>query len=477
MSRPAVLTGWGRTAPSATCLARATSDGEAEQLLAGAGAAGLIPRGLGRSYGDAAQCAGGVTVDTTGLDRIRSFDEEAGALTVGAGVSLDTVMRTFLPRGWFVPVTPGTRFVTVGGAVAADIHGKNHHVDGSLSGHVSSLVLAAPTGTRVLRPGSGPADPDARLFWATAGGLGLTGIIVEATLALLAVRTTSIRVDTERAADLDDVLARMDSGDDRYRYSVAWVDSLARGRRLGRAVLTRGDHAEPEDLSPSERDPSRALAFDPVTRLSAPPSVPGGLLNRATVRAFNEAWFRRAPRYEEGAIQPLTDFFHPLDLMAGWNRLYGRRGFVQYQLVVPFGAEDTLRLALERTSAAGCASFLTVLKRFGAGAGPLSFPMPGWTLSLDIPAAMEGLGALLDGLDHSVAGAGGRVYLAKDARLAPELLPAMYPGLAEWRAVRDSVDPDRVLCSDLSRRTGLLGPRRSASLPHDGGAGVRTVPA
>lgn len=448
---PECLVGWGRTAPSRAWVARPHRVDQLSDLMESP-VRRVIARGLGRSYGDAAQCAGGTVVDVTGLDRIRHVDPTTGQVRVEAGVSLEALMRVFLPKGWFVPVTPGTRHVTVGGALAADIHGKNHHRDGSFASHVSSLDLMTPTGARSLTP----TGPEADLYWATAGGLGLTGIITEATLSLMAVETTRIRVDTERLANLDELMAAMEAGDQAYRYSVAWVDCLAKGRSLGRAVLTRGDHATLAEIPAKQR--TAALAFDPQVRLRVPAVPPNGLLNPATVRAFNELWYRKAPRHEHGRLHPLTAFFHPLDAIGSWNRLYGSRGFLQYQLVVPFGAEDTLRLCVERLSRSGCASFLAVLKRFGPGnPGLLSFPMAGWTLALDIPAGATQLWPLLDGLDEEVAGCGGRVYLAKDSRLRPELLSSMYPLLDKWRAVRDQVDPDRLMCSDLARRLGLVG--------------------
>jgi decaprenylphospho-beta-D-ribofuranose 2-oxidase len=416
------------------------------EALAGAGERGALARGLGRSYGDAAQNAGGRVLAMGGLASVRELDAEAGVATVDAGISIEALARIALPAGLFPHVTAGTWHVTVGGAIAANIHGKNHHRDGSFCDHVLAFELLTPGGEIVDVSRASHHD----LFEATAGGMGLTGIVLSATLRLLPVETPYMTVDRERARDLDDAMARITARDDEYRYSVAWIDCLARGRSLGRSVLIRGDHARTDEIG--SRNGSVSL---PGAKLAAPRWHPPGLLNRATVRLFNEAYYRSSPVDERGRIEGLRSFFYPLDAVEGWNRIYGPHGFVQYQFAVPYHETETLREALERVSGGGYPSFLAVLKRFGPQEGMLSFPLPGWTLTMDLPAALPGLGPMLDGLDELVVAAGGRVYLAKDSRLRPEMLAAMYPRLAEWRAVREQADPRGVMRSDLARRLAI----------------------
>ena len=415
---------------------------------------GMITRGLGRSYGDPAQNGGGTVIQLDAAAPQITLDADAGTVTTGAGVSLDVLLREIVPQGWFVPVTPGTRFVTIGGCIASDVHGKGHHVDRSFGSHVTAMTMLLADGTlHRLTPTS---DPD--LWWATIGGMGLTGIIVDATFKLIPIETKHFLVDTERVSNLDELLVRMEAGDHQYRYSVAWIDLVATGSSLGRSVLSRGNHATLDELRSyhpkAARDP---LSFDPPMLPGVPIGVPN-MLNRAAVRAFNEFWFRKTPREHHGT-ESITGFFHPLDMVGFWNRLYGRHGFLQYQFVVPFEAVDTLRAIVGKISAEGHASFLAVLKRFGAeSGGMLSFPRPGWTLTLDLPAGVDGLGRLLGELDELVIGAGGRHYLAKDASCSPDVIRAGYPRLDEWQSIRRRVDPDGLWVSDQARRLQLVAP-------------------
>jgi len=439
------VSGWGRTS-------------WAEVTNAAIGEAGptqwpgsAVPRGLGRSYGDAAQVDGGFVFAPAELVPEPMW-RGAGTVRVHAATSIDELLRWSVPQGWFVPVSPGTRFVTVGGAIAADVHGKNHHRDGSFCAHVRRMRVATPgAGTLVARPGDD-------VFRATAGGMGLTGVVLDADVRMLRIATSWMSVGTRRVDGLDDAMACLAEADGRHRYSVAWIDLLARGAQLGRGVVSAGDHASLSDLdAPRRADP---LAYAPRVRIGVPDSVPGFVLNRTVGRAFYDACLLRAPRSRDGEIVGIAPFFHPLDALRDWNRLYGRRGFLQHQFVLPDGREGTLRRVIERLAEGPAPALLGVLKRFGpAGEGLLSFPRSGWTLAADLPDSPAAR-ALLDSLDEIVVQAGGRTYFAKDARMRPRHVPSMYPNLLEWRQIADRLDPDRRLTSDLNRRLGLRGSSR-----------------
>ena len=439
----ATVCGWGGGAGAPVELTRPDELDHVRSALEPArSGSGAIARGMGRSYGDAAQLAGGVVIETTALKQFE-LDESRGVVTALAGVTLRELLSALVPRGWMVPVVPGTQHVTVGGAIAADIHGKNHGVSGTFGAHVEALGLLTSAG-EVLE-----LTPESDACQATLGGMGLTGVILWARVRMHAVSSPFLSVDTDRVDGLDDALAALRAPGGPHR--VAWLDLL--GSRPGRGVVTRAEHLERTDPV-SHRSGAATVA----ARATVPARWPGGALRASTIQAFNELWFRRAPVRERGHIESIGAHLFPLDVLADWTRLYGRRGFVQYQLVVPFGEERVVQLVIERLGWARVPCILAVLKDFGpANGAPLSFPIEGWTLTLDLPRAASGLEALLDSFDQLVAGAGGRVYLAKDARMRPETLAAMYPRLGEWREVREGLDPARLWRSDLALRTGLLG--------------------
>lgn len=409
----------------------------------------LIPRGNGRAYGDAALNPD-LTLSMLAMDRMQAFDAATGMLTCEAGVLLADILDTFVPRGWFPPVVPGTQFVTVGGMVAADVHGKNHHRDSTFGAHVESLTLATADGT--VRECSRTQSPE--LFRATLGGMGLTGVILAARFRLKPIETAFIMAETLAARDLDDTMALFEASRD-WPYSVAWIDCLARGAKLGRALLTRGTFMAHDELpSPWTSDP---LPPPPGGQLRVPVDAPSVLLNRVSVGLFNALYYRRGRARTGTRPVHFAPFFFPLDRLAAWNRLYGRKGFVQYQCVLP-KAESASGLAalLTRLTASGQGSFLAVLKLFGPGGeGLMSFPMQGYTLALDLPFRPDtpALLAALDGITHRH---GGRVYLAKDACCTPERVREGYPGRAAFAAVRaEAAGAEPRFVSALSRRLGL----------------------
>ena len=446
--RHALLSGWGRYPLSESDVYRPDKIAELQAVVT-ANSSSVIARGAGRAYGDAALNDHNRVVDLTRLNRMLSFDAASGLLRCEAGVTIAELIDVFLPRGFFPPVTPGTRFVTLGGSIAADVHGKNHHRDSSLAAHVTSFDLMIASG-EVIRCSR---EENSDLFWATVGGMGLTGVILELEIRMRRVESAYLEGAVIRAGNVDSAIEAFERTEAQYGYSVAWIDCNSSRSALGRSVLNLGNFATLDRLPQN-------LAQDPLSTMPklsplVPFDFPGFALNSLSVKAFNAAIYAFHRERAANTIFDWESFFYPLDSIRNWNRIYGKRGFVQYQSVWPLDESRAgLIEVLEAISRSGRASFLTVLKKFGAQDGLLSFPMPGYTLALDFPVA-DGLLEFLDTLDAMVLKRGGRVYLAKDARMVPETFRAMYPNLAQWQSAKAAADPDNRFSSSLSRRLGM----------------------
>ena len=435
--RRQVFTGWGRVARAEMDAARPERVSDVARALSAAGQEGIIAHAGGRSYGDAALNAGGRAILTCRLNRLLDFDPASGLLAAEAGVTFDDLRRVFLPRGFLTPVTPGTAFATLGGALANDVHGKNQDLVGNFGAHVAWIDLMLPSGE--LRR----LTPQDHLFRATVGGLGLTGIVIALSLRMARVPSRFVQLQERRVRDLDEFLAVLETVRRKSAYSVGWVDALARGRQLGRGIVESADPAPPEADDGYKEPRSRRLPFD----------LPGFALNPLSIGLFNALYWRRVPTAGRQRRMALDRFLYPLDSIASWNRLYGRRGFHQFQCLLPEEAShQALRAILETCAGSRAASFLAVLKTMGReGVGLLSFGGRGHTLALDFPA-FSGINDLLVRLERLVLDHGGKIYLAKDARLSAEGFARMYPGLPEFQAVLAEVDPAGRMASGLSRR-------------------------
>jgi len=439
------LSGWGRY-PVADCELARPRTAEAALELLEQDCGDLIARGCGRSYGDSSLNQR-LTIGTGALDRILAFDAERGTVTCEAGVTIGDLIATFLPRGWFPSVTPGTKFVSLGGAIAADVHGKNHHRDGSFSEIVDfiDLALGSGRGERCSR------QENADLFAATCGGMGLTGLILRAGLRLRKVESAWIRQRRIRTAGLDATMDALNEGSV-WAYSVAWIDCMSKGAALGRGVVFLGEHANVGELPAVKR--IKPLAASTSRRPGVPIDLPAFALGSRAVQMFNAAYYRlQAPAEGLTGVDP---YFYPLDGIENWNRAYGRRGFVQYQCVIPEEeSRDGMQRLLSEISSARTGSFLAVLKKMGKESpGALSFPMPGYTLALDFPVSDANL-ALLDRLDAILAEHHGRIYLAKDSRASAAALRSGYPQLGAFLDVRDRFGLTERFSSIQSKRLKL----------------------
>lgn len=402
-----------------------------------------IPHGNGRCYGDASLSSD--VINTLRYDKVLAFDEVNGIITCQSGLLLSDLLQIIVPRGWFLPVTPGTKFITVGGAVASDVHGKNHHVDGAFSRHIISMSVLAGTGeTLVCSPGM-----DADLFWATCGGMGLTGIILEVKFRLKRINTAYIRQKQIKARNLDEIMALFEQNST-STYSVAWIDCLKGGRNFGRSILMLGEHATVDEVQTD-----KVLLPKEKSLVTVPFYFPSFVLNGFSVRAFNALYYAKNYKKVMDSVVHYDGFYYPLDSILSWNKIYGKKGFVQYQFVLPLASsKEGLIDILTRINRKGTGSFLAVLKLFGEQDDLISFPMRGYTLALDFPI-QPGLFEFLDELDTMVADYGGRIYLSKDARMKAEIFWKTYPHAREFKDILQKFDPENRFVSRLAQRLTL----------------------
>jgi FAD/FMN-containing dehydrogenase len=425
MKRSAKSLAWGRVVQTPQDVERVYSSTDDVAPMTQS-AASVLPHGLGRSYGDSCLNTSGKIIDATSMDRLLLLDTNNGLLRAEAGVSLETCLQVAVPHGWFLPVVPGTKFVTLGGAVANDIHGKNHHGAGTFGCHVRRFELVRSDGRRLI---CSPLE-NRDLFDATIGGLGLTGLITWVEVILKKITSPTMLVSTKRSRSLDETLAQLAEADSKYEYTVFWMDLLASGTKLGRGVLLGGDHP---------REQVETVAPHGKAKLRMPLDAPVWTLNRFTVQAFNFLYYQT---HRDADATPLhyDPYFFPLDSVLEWNRIYGRRGFFQYQFVVPKSETAALRKILEIVVRSGEGSFLSVLKQFGTKASPgmMSFPMPGYTLAVDFKNQGKKTLKVFERLDEIVIAAGGRVYPAKDARMPAGAFQKYFP---KWSTFEQYIDP------------------------------------
>lgn len=437
---PETLSGWGRSTYSRCDVASPTSANEIAELLRTSADIPVLARGGGRSYGDAALNRDGRVLSMHRLKAIHAFDSATGDIVVDCGVTFGDLLARYAAEGWIPPVTPGTQFVTIGGALANDVHGKNHDFDGSFGDHVLWFDLVGPDGSEQrVSPASVP-----QLFAATIGGIGLTGVATRIAFRMKRVPSTTMRVHERRVAHLTEYLDLLEEARSKFRYSVGWIDGIAKGNRLGRGILETAEHVD----TASTRGGRRTLRI--------PMDMPSSTINTLTARAFNALYYHRIPARGRDRMLDLERFFYPLDSILDWNRLYGRAGFVQFQCVIPDShTRETLPRILQRIASSGRASFLAVIKTLGGnGRGYLSFPMKGVTLALDFPRR-SGVAALLASLHDMVVDCGGRTYLAKDACLTPQQFRSMYPNLPAMQKVLQSSGAARRIRSDMASRLNI----------------------
>ncbi len=437
------LATWGNTSTSESCLREPDSILDLSEILKSIGDKGCIARGFGRSYGDQPLNSGGDVIRLPSVSKKLENLSSNGIVTVKSSMTFAELLKRVVPLGWYMPVVPGTSYITIGGAIAADIHGKNHYRKSSIADHVESMTLMLADGDTIHCS----KTEESSIFWTTIGGLGLTGVILEATIQLIRIQSSSVLVDRKSFKNFTALFETMKSQIDKADYSVAWLD-LASKDNLGRGILETANH--------QELDEGSQFSYETKPLLALPRYMPDGLLRPSTIKKYNSLRFLLADKEKSLKENELSAFMHPLDKVGNWNRLYGKTGVIQWQVAVPEVSEHVLFDIIDSIHKAEAPAFLVVLKKLGpANQAPLSFPMEGWTLAVDFPAKHQEIHDYLDALDQEIVNVGGRIYLAKDARLNPDLIPKMYPRIDEWKSIRQNIDPNNRWQSDFSRRLDL----------------------
>ena len=442
------ISGWGKTNFVTVEMASPKTINDITNIIINAQSQSIIARGKGRSYGDAAQLKEGKVLKLNNLKEIYP-NYKNQEVTAQSGATIEEILKTIIPQGYFLPVTPGTKNITLGGAIAADVHGKNHHHDGSFGDHIKRIKMINGLGEKItLKPYKEDSGKFNEQFWATIGGMGLTGVIIEATFSIIPIETSFIKEETNRFQRLEDLMQHMIIADNQYKYSVAWIDSMNNNLR---GVVTYGNHAQATEIKNKKNKES--LSFNPKPITNIPSLIPINLMNKIFIKLFNELWFRKTPKNKKITIQPIEKFFYPLDAIANWNNIYGKDGFIQYQIVVPDEHSKIIKKILMKLKQLNLVSFLPVLKRLGkANKSYLSFPIHGWTLSIDLPANNKRIKKALNEIDKEIQMIGGRIYLAKDSRQSADIFKKTYKSLNHWQTQKKILDPRNIFSSDIATR-------------------------
>tara|TARA_Y100001968_G_scaffold76889_1_gene68298 strand:- start:4010 stop:5398 length:1389 start_codon:yes stop_codon:yes gene_type:complete len=446
------INGWGKSKKVKAELINPKTVQEIKEFIIHSQPKSIIARGLGRSYGDAAQVNEGKVLSLKNFKEI-SPNYNNFEVTAQAGATFEEILKIIIPKGFFLPVTPGTKKITVGGAIAADVHGKNHHHDGSFGKYVKRLELINGLGENIiLKPFQKNSSKANEKFWATIGGMGLTGIVIEATFTIIAIETSYIKQEITRHQKIEDLMKMMRKVDNKYKYSVAWIDSMHNDFR---GVLTCGNHVRSKEINYLKEE--NLLSFNPKKIISIPDIMPNNLMNKLFIKSFNELWFRKAIANSYESLVTFEKFFYPLDAINNWNNIYGREGFIQYQFVIPEENESMIKNILKRLKDIKALTFLPVLKRLGKGnLGYLSFPMDGWTLSIDLRRNNKKIDNLLAEFDMEIASIGGRIYLAKDSRQSAIIFHKTYKLIDIWQKQKNILDPKTKFSSDIAKRLKIF---------------------